>query len=212
MLDLSCIRRKESVAVLSDKTIRNLCDPRYEKPLIHPMSEKEYSKLSYGLSSHGYDFRLAAETAGDPDSGVWIYQAGKTLDPICPPKHISEVARKLDCLTDTETGLDYYELPPYSVSLAVTHEYFVLPKNVVGFVYTKSTYARCGIHFNTTSLEAGWEGHITIEVTNNSPRCVRIYPMLGFGQVHFIRGDEAEQVYSGKYQGQGKTATLYKPG
>lgn len=211
MIDLSCIRRKESVALLSDKTIRNLCDPRYEKPLIYPMAEKQYSKLSYGLSSHGYDFRLAGETEDTPDSGVWTYRAG-TLDPLNPPNHISEVARKLDLMSDRDTKLSYYELPPYSVSLAATYEYFVMPRNVAGFVYTKSTYARCGIHFNTTSLEAGWQGHITIEVTNNAPSCVRIYPMLGFGQVHFIRGDETDQVYSGKYQGQGKAATLYKPG
>jgi len=97
-------------------------------------------------------------------------------------------------------------IPPNSFALARSIEYFRMPRNVTGVVLGKSTYARCGIVTNFTPLEAGWEGHITIEISNTTPLPARIYANEGIAQVLFFASDEACRVSyadrKGKYQGQ----------
>src|SRR5690606_30304371 len=95
-------------------------------------------------------------------------------------------------------------LPPNSYLLGHSVEYVRMPEDVLAICTGKSTYARCGIHVNVTPLEPGWEGHITIEVSNATPLPVKIYPNEGIMQAVFFRGEMPEVNYrdkNGKYQG-----------
>jgi dCTP deaminase len=77
---------------------------------------------------------------------------------------------------------------------------------VLGLCLGKSSYARCGIVVNITPLEPGWEGHLTIEISNTTPLPARIYSFEGIAQVLFFEAGAAPEVTyadrKGKYQGQ----------
>jgi len=152
--------------------------------------------ISYGLSSFGYDCRL--------DDEFQLFRptvAGGVID----PKNIDE---------DT---MDYCQresvlIPPNAYILGSSLEYFKIPPNVMCIVLGKSTYARCGIIVNVTPLEPGWEGNITIEISNASSLPAKIYANEGIAQIIFFKGDIPAINYGdkkGKYQGQ-KGVTVAK--
>jgi dCTP deaminase len=97
-------------------------------------------------------------------------------------------------------------VPPNSFALARSVEYFRMPRTILGICLGKSSYARCGIVVNITPLEPGWEGHLTIEISNTTPLPARIYSHEGIAQVLFFEGGEVPEVSyadrKGKYQGQ----------
>ncbi len=145
--------------------------------------------ISYGLSSYGYDIRVADEFK--------IFHNVNTT--VVDPKNFDDASF-------VEFGGQICTIPPNSFALARSIEYLRMPRNVTGLVLGKSTYARCGIVTNFTPLEAGWEGHITIEISNTTPLPARIYANEGIAQVLFFAGDEPCRVSyadrKGKYQGQ----------
>lgn len=143
--------------------------------------------ISYGLSSYGYDIRLADEFKTLSDR--WF-----AID----PKYVSDG-------TFEELHGDDVWIPAGSWVLGSSIEYFKLPTDVIGVVVCKSTYIRCGVVVPTVVLEAGWEGHMTIQVCNNGRAPVRIYANEGIAQVLFFEGMLCEADYlmrGGKYQGQ----------
>ncbi len=146
--------------------------------------------ISYGLSSFGYDMRVANEfKIFTPATGTLTVIDPKRTDP----------ASMVDF-----TG-DVCVIPPNSFALARSVEYFRMPRNVTGLVLGKSTYARAGIVTNFTPLEAGWHGHVTIEISNTTPLPAMIYANEGIAQCLFFAGDEPKISYAdraGKYQGQ----------
>jgi dCTP deaminase len=152
--------------------------------------------ISFGLSSYGYDIRVADEFK------IFTNVNSTFVD----PKHFDENSF-------VEFQGKICTIPPNSFALARSIEYMRMPRNVTGIVLGKSTYARCGIVTNFTPLEAGWEGHITIEISNTTPLPARIYANEGIAQVLFFASDEACRVSyadrKGKYQGQ-KGITLPK--
>ena len=162
-----------------------------EHELISPFEPQQISQgiISYGLSSCGYDIRLAPE--------YFIFPEFVPI--IVDPKNFN-----LTSLTKIEN--DYCTIPPNSFILGRTIEYFRIPRNIAGIVMGKSTYARCGLVLNTTPLEPGWEGEITLELSNTTPLPVKVYGNEGIGQVTFEELDGAcEIAYNdrkGKYQGQ----------
>lgn len=175
--------------VLSDREIRErvASDGMIEPFLDHQVSE---GVVSYGLSSYGYDFRVAGEfkvfsnvnyTAVDPKA--FDEHSFVTVEPVGP------------CI-----------VPPNSFALARTVEYFRIPRDVITVCVGKSTYARCGIIINVTPFEPGWEGHATLEISNTTPLPAKIYANEGIGQVLFLRGSqECEVSYKdrkGKYDRQ----------
>jgi dCTP deaminase len=87
-----------------------------------------------------------------------------------------------------------------------------LPPTITGLIFGKSTYARAGLSLNTTAAEAGWSGHLTLELTNSTPRFLRVYPGRGIAQIHFFKGDSPNAPYKGKYQSQGETPRIYDNG
>jgi len=145
--------------------------------------------ISYGLSSYGYDIRIADEFK------IFTNVNSTIVD----PKHM-----------DPGTMVDFRGpvcvIPPNSFALGRTVEYFRVPRNVLCTCVGKSTYARCGIITNVTPFEPEWEGYVTLEISNTTPLPAKIYANEGIAQVLFFESDEACEVSykdkAGKYQAQ----------
>lgn len=167
-----------------------------EHGMIEPFKERLVSegKISYGLSSYGYDIRVADEFKIFTDA----------LCSVVDPKQF-----------DPRSFVDFRGpvclVPPNSFVLARSIEYFRIPRNVLGLAIGKSTYARCGIVVNITPLEPTWEGNLTIEISNTTPLPAKIYADEGIAQLIFLESDRVCSVAyadrKGKYQGQ-KNITL----
>jgi dCTP deaminase len=150
---------------------------------------KRKGVISFGLSSYGYDLRVADEYK------VFTNVRSSIVD----PKDFSS-----DSFVDFKG--DICIIPPNSFALARSYEYFRIPRNVLVVCLGKSTYARCGVIVNVTPLEPEWEGHVTLEFSNTTPLPAKIYANEGCAQVIFLESDEVcETSYKdrgGKYQGQ----------
>ena len=159
--------------------------------MISPFVEKQISqgKISYGLSSFGYDVRVSNEFKIFTNVNSEIVDPKSFKPSNFVTKNVSE------CV-----------IPPNSFVLASTVEYFKIPKDVLVICLGKSTYARCGIIVNVTPLEPGWEGHVTLEFSNTTPLPAKIYANEGVAQFIFLQGNEKPEIsYSdrkGKYMGQ----------
>jgi len=176
------------MTVLSDKTIRKLA---LEEGMISPFEDKQVreGKISYGLSSFGYDTRVSEEFK------IFTNVNSEIID----PKNLKSTNFV------TKNGPECI-IPPNSFVLARTVERFKIPKNVLVICLGKSTYARCGIIVNVTPLEPGWEGHVTLEFSNTTPLPAKIYANEGAAQFIFLKGNETPEVTyadrNGKYMGQ----------
>jgi len=170
----------------ADSWIRKMA---LEEGMIEPFCENLVARgvVSYGLSSYGYDIRVSDEFK------IFTNVNSTVID----PKDFDE-ANVVDYKGDVCIA------PPNSFALARTVEYFRMPKNTLAICLGKSTYARCGIIVNVTPFEPGFEGHITIEISNTIPLPAKIYANEGIAQVLFLQGDEeCETTYAqrkGKYQ------------
>ncbi|MBS3789260.1 dCTP deaminase [Candidatus Bipolaricaulota bacterium] len=152
-------------------------------------AQVEDGVISYGLGSFGYDIRIGNTFE------VFTDVSSSPVD----PKNFDDnsfVGKKVD---------DYIQIPPNSFVLGHAVERITMPKDLMGICLGKSTYARCGIIVNMTPVEPGWEGHLTIEISNTTPLPAKVYANEGIAQILFFEGDEPELTYadkSGKYQGQ----------
>jgi len=160
--------------------------------MIEPFSERLVSKrkISYGLSSYGYDMRVADE--------FYIFHNAYPNE-IIDPKNFKE------SYFIKHKG-KFCIVPPNSFVLTRSVEYFRIPRNVLAIVLGKSSYARCGIIVNVTPLEPMWKGHVTIEISNTNPLPAKIYAYEGIAQVIFLEADEPCKISyadrKGKYQKQ----------
>jgi dCTP deaminase len=176
------------MSLMPDSWIR---DQAQSGAMIEPFveSQRREGVISYGLSSYGYDARVADEFR------IFTNVNSAVVD----PKAFSEqsfVERKADvCI-----------IPPNSFALARTVEYFRIPRDVLVICLGKSTYARCGIIVNVTPLEPEWEGHVTLEFSNTTPLPARVYANEGACQFLFLKGAAPPEVSyadrAGKYMGQ----------
>lgn len=145
--------------------------------------------ISYGLSSFGYDIRLADEFK------IFTNVYSAVVDP-----------KNFDAKSFVEVRGDHCIIPPNSFLLARSYERIVMPKNMLAICLGKSTYARCGLIVNVTPLEPGWEGYITLEISNTTPLPAKVYANEGIAQLIFLEGHEAPEVTydmrKGKYQHQ----------
>jgi dCTP deaminase len=172
----------------SDKWIRKMClEQKMIKPFVENLITK--NKISYGLSSYGYDIRVADEYKVFTD----VYNT------VIDPKAFSNKAF-------VDIKAPYCIVPPNSFALARSVEYFKIPRNALGLCIGKSTYARCGIVVNITPLEPEWEGYLTIEISNTTPIPAKIYSNEGIAQLIFLGSEQpCETSYKdrkGKYQSQ----------
>jgi len=159
--------------------------------MIKPFEEQQVRAggISYGLSSYGYDLRIADEFK------IFTNINNTIVDPKA---------------FDPRSFVDYQGpvciVPPNSFALGRSVEYFKIPRNVLTICVGKSTYARCGIITNVTPFEPEWEGYVTLEISNTTPLPAKIYANEGIAQVLFFQSDEACQTSyadrQGKYQGQ----------
>jgi len=145
--------------------------------------------ISYGVSSYGYDIRVADEFK------IFTNVFSAVVDP-----------KNFDTKSMVDFKGDVCIIPPNSFVLARTIEYFRIPRSVLTICVGKSTYARCGIIVNVTPFEPEWEGYVTLEISNTTPLPAKIYANEGIAQVLFFESDEeCETSYAdkkGKYQGQ----------
>lgn len=188
------------MTIKSDKWLRRMAD---EQQMISPflselVRERDGNRIiSAGVSSYGYDMRLA-------DDGFRIFSSVYGLE--IDPKHFDENSLIEPEVRTANDGSKYYLLPPQHYGLGVTVETFKMPRNVTGLAIGKSTYARAGLLVNATPLEAGWEGRLVVEIANLANLPLRVYVNEGIGQILFFESDENCAVsYSdrgGKYQNQ----------
>ncbi|HVR69832.1 MAG TPA: dCTP deaminase [Vicinamibacteria bacterium] len=181
------------MSIKADKWIRRMA---LERGMIEPFTDTQvrHGVLSYGLSSYGYDVRIADEFK------IFTNINSTIVDP-----------KDFDPRSFVDVQNDVCIIPPNSFALARTVEYFRIPRNVLTICVGKSSYARCGIIVNVTPFEPEWEGIVTLEVSNTTPLPAKIYANEGIAQVLFFESDEVcETSYAdkkGKYQAQ-KTLTL----
>ena len=174
--------------VKSDRWIRRMAE---QDQMIEPFEPTQVrdGSISYGLSSFGYDIRVA------PEFKVFTNVHNLVVDP-----------KAFDERSFVDVAGRECTIPPNSFALARTVERFRIPRDVLVLCVGKSTYARCGIIVNVTPLEPTWEGYLTLEISNTTPLPARIYGGEGIAQLVFFQGDEAPQVAyadrKGKYQGQ----------
>lgn len=177
------------MSIKPDHWIRRMA---LEHKMVEPFvdSQMRAGTISYGLSSFGYDIRVADEfRIFTPATGQLTVVDPKAIDERAMVHHRGDV-----CI-----------IPPNSFALARTVEYFRIPRNVLTICLGKSTYARCGIIVNVTPFEPEWEGHVTIEISNTTPLPCKVYANEGIAQVLFFEGEEPEVSYAdrkGKYQAQ----------
>ena len=162
-----------------------------EQGMISPFEEAQVREgvISYGVSSYGYDIRVADEFR------IFTNVNTSVVDPKAfDPRSLVEVETNV-CI-----------IPPNSFALARTVEYFRIPRNIITVCVGKSTYARCGIIVNVTPFEPEWEGHATLEISNTTPLPAKVYANEGIAQVLFLEADEVCEVSyadkKGKYQSQ----------
>ncbi len=176
------------MSIKADRWIRRMA---LEHKMIEPFVEGQVSQgcVSFGLSSYGYDIRVA------DDFKIFTNVRSSIIDPKSfQPESFVDFRGEV-CI-----------IPPNSFALARTVEYFRIPRNVLTICVGKSTYARCGIIVNVTPFEPEWEGYATLEISNTTPLPAKIYANEGIAQVIFFEADEAcatsYKDRKGRYQAQ----------
>ncbi|MGE3770605.1 MAG: dCTP deaminase [Bdellovibrionales bacterium] len=175
------------MSLLPDHEIRRRA---LEDHMIYPFIERQSGDgiISSGLSPLGYDARVA------PEFRVFTNVDSALIDP-----------KKFDERSFVVRDGDFCIIPPNSFMLTKTVEYFKIPEDLLALCIGKSTYARCGLIVNVTPLNPGWEGHVTIEVSNTTPLPAKVYANEGICQFLFYKAaDIPEKLYdqiNPKFQG-----------
>ena len=174
--------------IKADIWIRKMAE---QHAMIDPFSAGQVAQgtISYGLSSYGYDLRLADEYK------IFAPPPGITINPKSIPPEYYRDHRGPFC-----------DIPPNGYVLGRTVEYLRIPRDVLTICVGKSTYARAGVLVNVTPFEPEWEGFVTVSIANTTPVPVRVFSDEGLCQVLFFQSDEPCAVSykdrKGKYQAQ----------
>ncbi len=170
---------------IREQALRGMIEPFTDRLI---REEENHGIISYGLSSFGYDLRAA------PEWRIFVNAFNTVVDP-----------KDFDGRSLVSTEGPTCIIPPNSFALTRSVEYLRIPDNVMVVALGKSSYARCGLVANVTPLEPGWEGHVTLELSNTTPLPARVYANEGIVQLLFFEGERPEVTYrdrAGKYQGQ----------
>ena len=176
------------MTIKSDRWIRRMCE---DHGMIEPFEPRQVrdGSISYGVSSYGYDIRVA------PEFKVFTNVHNVVVDP-----------KQFDDRSFVDVNGDTCIIPPNSFALARTVEFFRVPRDTLVLCVGKSTYARCGIIVNVTPLEPSWRGYLTLEISNTPPLPAKIYANEGIAQLLFFQSDEEPEIAyadrKGKYQDQ----------
>jgi dCTP deaminase len=183
------------VGVLSDRQIRSLVK-------IEPFesARKRPGRVSYGVSSYGYDVRVGTRFkifTPSPRSG--------DIAVVDPKRFSDDMMVEVD-VAGRPADQQYVIIPPNSFALCETVEVLEIPRDVLAICVGKSTYARCGLIVNVTPLEPEWRGRVTLEISNTTPLPARVYANEGIAQLIFLKADQVCEVSyadkGGKYQNQ----------
>src|SRR5438067_10113188 len=160
------------MSIKSDTWIKRMA---LEQRMIEPFEDRQVRDgvISYGVSSYGYDIRVADEFR------IFTNVNSTIVDP-----------KQFDARSLVEFRGPICIIPPNSFALGRSVEYFRIPRNILTITVGKSTYARCGIITNVTPFEPEWEGFVTLEISNTTPLPAKIYANEGIAQVLFFRGEE----------------------
>ena len=171
------------LAIKSDRWIKKMA---LEQGMIEPFEDRQVriGVVSFGLSSYGYDIRVADEFK------VFTNINSTVVDP-----------KNFDNRSFVDVKADVCIVPPNSFALARTVEYFRIPRDVLTVCVGKSTYARCGLIVNVTPFEPEWEGFVTLEISNTTPLPAKIYANEGIAQVLFFQSDEPCEISYGDKKG-----------
>jgi dCTP deaminase len=186
-MDAAC-EKGNGMSIKSDKWIVRMVK---ETKMIEPFAGRQVkdTKVSFGLSSYGYDIRISDEFK------IFTNINSTVVDP-----------KEFDPKAFIDFKGDICIIPPNSFALGRSVEYFRIPRNVMTICVGKSTYARCGIITNVTPFEPEWEGFVTLEISNTTPLPAKVYANEGIAQVLFFESDEDCLVSyadrKGKYQAQ----------
>src|SRR5712664_2144684 len=163
------------MSIKSDRWITKMSK---QHRMIEPFADRQVREgmISYGVSSYGYDMRVA------PEFKIFT----NALSAVVDPKHF-------DPKSFVEFTGEVCIVPPNSFALAMSVEYFRIPRNALTICVGKSTYARCGIIVNVTPFEPEWEGYVTLEISNTTPLPAKIYANEGIAQVLFFTADEGDE-------------------
>ena len=176
------------MSIRNDRWIRRMAE---EHRMIEPFESGQVSgrTISYGVSSYGYDIRVA------PEFKVFTNVHNVVVDP-----------KEFDGRSFVDVNGENCIIPPNSFALARTVEFFRIPRDTLVLCVGKSTYARCGIIVNVTPLEPTWQGFLTLEISNTTPLPAKIYANEGIAQLLFFQSDEEPEIAyadrKGKYQNQ----------
>ncbi|MFI5173808.1 MAG: dCTP deaminase [Terriglobia bacterium] len=176
------------MSIKSDSWIRRMA---MNHRMIEPFADRQVreGKISYGVSSYGYDLRVSDEFK------IFTNINSTVVDP-----------KNFDERSFVEVKSEVCIIPPNSFALARSVEYFRIPRNILTVCVGKSTYARCGIIVNVTPFEPEWEGFVTLEISNTTPLPAKVYANEGLCQILFFEADEVCEISykdkHGKYQAQ----------
>src|SRR5712664_2700368 len=177
-----------TMSIKSDRWIRRMA---HQHRMIEPFADDPArgGVISYGVSSYGYDMRVA------PEFKIFTIALSAVVYP-----------KRFDPKSFVEFSGDVCIVPPNSFALASSVEYFRIPRNCLTICVGKSTYARCGIIVNVTPFEPAWAGYVTLQISNTTPLPASIYANEGLCQVIFFESDEECEISykdkKGKYQAQ----------
>ena len=178
-----------------------LCDTQIRELIgIEPFEDnvKRPGRVSYGVSSYGYDVRVGTLFK------IFTPVPHDGRAAVVDPKRFDD--RSFVTVDTKLTGEDHVIIPPNSFALAETVEHLAVPRDVLVICVGKSTYARCGIIVNVTPLEPEWRGKVTIEISNTTPLPAKIYANEGIAQMIFLKAERVCAVSyadkKGKYQDQ----------
>jgi len=183
--------------ILNDKQILELC--RGKNPMIQPTVKKkgQIGQLSFGMGHFGYDISI------EGDVKETVYNGAKPIDDRYQKVNpTSKNASGIDEILYKKTPLSQYVMYPGDFITVGTYEYFKMPDDVMALVKDKSTLARLGLAVQNTVLEPGWEGYLTIEISNHGNLAIQMRDMMPIAQVMFFRGETPAQLYDGRYQKQ----------
>jgi len=173
------------IMLLCDHTIRQLI--ARGEIVIEPFDESLVGPSSIDLRL-GNEFRVFERTR---------------IDAIDPRKPIEELT-KLIVIKDDEA----FVIHPGEFVLATTLEYIKLPNYIAARIEGRSSLARLGIVVHSTGgfVDAGFEGQLTLEMSNLNQVPVKLYPGMRIAQLAFIIQDRPSEVPYGKR----KTSKYYK--
>src|SRR2546428_417425 len=174
------------MAIKADRWIRQMAETY---GMIDPFSSSQVAEgmISYGLSSYGYDLRLA------DDFKILAPPPGVTLNPKSIPPEYYRDHRGPFC-----------DIPPNGYILGRTLEYLRIPRDVLTVCMAKPTDAATDVLINVPPHEPAREGVLAAAIENMTPVLVRVFDKEGICQVLFFQADEDYEVSykdgKGEYQ------------